>query len=608
MLRPFVTSLLRRSSLALAVAAISSMPAGAQEGELVPLDILVEQLGGRDFSALQASLQKDLLTISRDAAGSGKIDLDGAEVELRTLLALTLEKLPTDFLTSSDWSAKNADFIDWLFGDATLLAMVCSEIRPQDKGEEVLKIWSQLWSAEPNAGFRTKYAPLSFALAVIYDDPRMQPKAKEQEYHPTLTLDERYAFFRDASEGGKLKTSCDRLSVRSLVRIVDLNVSREELAWAQKNGAGSAKKTGGLYDEIDYLMERAVDGNFSPYASYTLSEIRKHGGICGDQAHYASNVARANGIPAAVVVGTGNRGAHAWIAFSPDANEWAYHASQGITNGYARCSQTGRRMLTTEFEREDSRDYRPENRTQVLRRVLLAKAAAGAGENEVALRVVEAAGRYGELNTEPYQLRTRLMKTLSVPEEKWSDYVANLERTFRDYPAMQEIALDIKIRHMFAKLPEEEQTKLLEREVRRVARKVGSEGSALIDVVDRVGGIMVEEDPVQAGAALTALYKRSFRKYGEDLELFGKLMGSFERRAAKVPSLKKELPGIIYAAYKRTAESNSKEYFRAEMEQNLLRRIIALYRKAGGAENLEKATSLQKGYDRRKEKIEKAAL
>lgn len=576
--------------------------------EFVPLEVLVEHLGGRDFSALAAALQSDMHVLGARVEADANYDIDAEEERLRTLLSLTLKKLPEEFLTSSSWASENADFLEWLFLDADLLMMVSAEIRPEDKVEELLKGWSRLWRAEPSDEFRKKYAALAFALAAIYDDPRRHPRAKDEAYHPTLTMDERYEYFRDASESGQLSTPASRLSVRDLVNIVNLNISKDEIAWAHRHASTAPKRIGSLYESIEYLMERAVDGNFSPYESYVLSEIKKHGGICGDQAHYASNAARAQGIATTVVVGTGNRGAHAWIGFMPDANEWAYYASQGITNGYVTCSQTGRRLLTSEIERESLPDYEMQRRAPQLRRLHIAAAALEDDHLAAARVLIDQAKRLGKYSREIWVAEADLLKKDATGAEAWAEYLGDFERTFSDYPTMQDWGLRMKIRHLFAALPEDEQSKLLEREIRRVARKVGSEGSALIKVVDEVAGMMIELDPADAEAALLALYSRSFRRYGEDLELFTKLLGSFSRQGAKVASLKPRIPDESYKFYKRVVETNSKEYFRADMELDILNRIIRMYRQAGGAENKAKADDLKKDYDRRKKKIEKAAL
>ena len=69
---------------------------------------------------------------------------------------------------------------------------------------------------------------------------------------------------------------------------------------------------GGAYSMIRYRMDRAALGK-DPYTNYTFQEILDEGGICMDQAYFAVNTAKCNGIPSAYVTGDGNRGPHAWV-------------------------------------------------------------------------------------------------------------------------------------------------------------------------------------------------------------------------------------------------------------------------------------------------------
>lgn len=47
---------------------------------------------------------------------------------------------------------------------------------------------------------------------------------------------------------------------------------------------------------IRYRMDRAALGK-DPYTNYTFQEILDEGGICMDQAYFAVNTAKCNGIP-----------------------------------------------------------------------------------------------------------------------------------------------------------------------------------------------------------------------------------------------------------------------------------------------------------------------
>lgn len=570
---------------------------------LSDVSLLAEHLSGHRYDHLYSLLEKDASFLISRQTGKEKNPVSEEEMRLRLLLLSTLNQLPLADISDPTWTRQHKAFLDWLFMTPDMLAMLAAEIRPADNGKAVLETWAKLWSREQTPEFRTKYAALSLSLALIYDHPNGIPRAKEQ-YHPTLTLTERYEFFRDSSEKGKLDTPVNRMSVRDLVNTVDLNISRAEIDWAHRHANGPRKNAGQNYSQIEYLMERAVNGK-NPYESYTLPEIKKYGGICGDQSHYSMNAAKARGIPAATIVGTGDRGPHAWLGFMPDENTWASFGSQGITNGRTFSSQLAKQVSFRHMHLESHEDYQPETRLPVLVKVELARAAIRKKEFKTASALLSEAKKLGKLNREIWETEKTLLLATAAGAEQWSLFIRETEKTFKDHAHVVEWAMGLKIEHLFAKLPEEERMKLLERQIRKVARDLGTEESALISVVDRVAKILVTQNSPDA---LSSLYRRSFRRYGEDLELFTKLMHSYARHGAKLPELRPRIPGELHTAYKRVVDSGSKEYFRADMELSVLQGIISIYERLGSEEDADKIAKLKKHYVSRKKKISRAAL
>jgi len=485
-----------------------------------------------------------------------------------------------------------------------MLALLLSELRPEDDVTKVMEVWSGIYYNESEPANYQKYAPLALALSLIYDNPKALPKGAEEENFPTLGLIERYDYFKMASDKGKLSLPAYRASVRDLVRMVDLNISKAEIEWTQKSVSGSAKKAGANYDAITYLMERATDG-LNPYEHYTLSEIKKHGGICGDQSHYSMNTSKARGIPAITVVGTGDRGPHAWLEFMPKRNEWASHGAQGITNGKAHDSQRGRQVSSRLFRLESLKDYEPKKRESVLVHLQLAKLAIEKESYPVAEKLITAAKKIAKTNHEIWQIERDLHIASGADIVRWTSYFSQLEKIYQDYSNILDWSLRIKIKHLFAKLPEEDRMKLLEREIRSVARELGSEENALITVVDRVAAMLAKQ---KESDALRSLYRKSFRRYGEDLELFTKLIGSYRKNGAQLADLRPQIPGDLLKAYKRTAETNSKEYFRAKMEINVLGRIVRVYKELGTEDDQAKIAKLEKDMANRLKKVKRSAL
>lgn len=77
---------------------------------------------------------------------------------------------------------------------------------------------------------------------------------------------------------------------------------------------------------------------------YTLDTILSEGGICVDQAYFASEAGKARGIPTLLFTGTAHDGYHAWFGFFDGGNSWRLdagrYAEQRLVTGTAIDPQT----------------------------------------------------------------------------------------------------------------------------------------------------------------------------------------------------------------------------------------------------------------------------
>ena len=145
----------------------------------------------------------------------------------------------------------------------------------------------------------------------------------------------------------------DRMPVQALIHVVNTPCSADELRWALKNYANNAA-VGKLYDRIRYDTQHfkfnkpkkivATDG-------YTLQNIWKVGGVCEEQAFFATNVGKAIGVPTAYVDAVGPDVAHAYVGYlrsagsntAWDFDEGRYDEYEDI-RGNITDPQTGRRL------------------------------------------------------------------------------------------------------------------------------------------------------------------------------------------------------------------------------------------------------------------------
>ncbi|MGJ8725974.1 MAG: transglutaminase domain-containing protein [Roseibacillus sp.] len=568
---------------------------------LTEQDILGEQLLSYRYDLLRDSLRKDATSLVSNLTTTQLTEaLREDEVKTRLLLLSILNKLPAKDISNRKWTAEHRDFLTWLFLSPERLGSLLNELRPEDNATQVLTIWSQLWSAEENPAFREKYQPLALALALIYDK-RSNVRVVANQYYPSLSLNERYRYFVDASENNQLETSCAQMTPRELIRVVDLKISRAEIDWSLKKVRESRKTWGSTYSDIEYLMERAVE-NENPYQYYILSEILAEGGVCRDQAHYSAQSGKARGIPATYVHGTGDRGPHAWVEFMPKDNTWESYGSQGIINGFVYDPQRGKSVSSRLMWLESTEDYQDESRVPILLLLELARSARSQEKWDTALALLEQARRTAPLVVDIWKEKVALTKSKDGQSEDWKQLLASMERNYDEHPNILEDIASIRKEHLLPTLDDAEMIKALESEIRSVARSNGSEGDLVSDAVSSLATILVEK---KSAKALRSLYKSSFRKYGEDLEMFGKLMTSYQKHGSRLPEVATEIPSDLEKFYKSHAESNSAEFFRGDMELKLFRRVSKAYRKAG---DVDEADSIDKKIQRRQESLDRKAL
>ena len=73
----------------------------------------------------------------------------------------------------------------------------------------------------------------------------------------------------------------------------------------------------------------------SNVAATPLPNLVRFGGVCSDQAYFASTVAKAMGVPSAVITGTGPDVGHAWIGYlEVRGREAAWNLESGRYDAY----------------------------------------------------------------------------------------------------------------------------------------------------------------------------------------------------------------------------------------------------------------------------------
>lgn len=235
-----------------------------------------------------------------------------------------------------------------LLGNATLSEEFFQLLSPVDNASEVLRILQGIHRKEP--ALFAAYPSLALAIAVVHDVPPSphwphgqvnatklprKPPAPEQLFGYLARLD------RANGTAHKLV----RLPAGELKFLVDIVTPFGELDWARKNVAPGLADLGKAYDLIKYRQDRITSNRYDwPGATYTLAGILQAGGICVDQAYFASTVGKAKGIPTIMFRGAGLDGRHAWFGFLGTGQRWQLdcgrYAEQKFVTGLAFDPQT----------------------------------------------------------------------------------------------------------------------------------------------------------------------------------------------------------------------------------------------------------------------------
>lgn len=303
---------------------------------------------------------------------------------------------------------RNAPMQEWLL-----------TIRPQDDLPRVVEILHDVWYG--NQESFEKYFNLALACGVVFDrEVRVQHPPQSAGYDARVTIDplERFLWYVEKNESNRLAAPIHRMDARELVWVVCAPIATSEMEWAIDRMRLRRNRWGDAFGMVSYLMERAVSG-VNPYEEYTFAEILKHGGICGDQSYFCANTARANGIPAMILSGMTDIGAHAWVALKPGPNEWTTLVGRigGTSDGATRNPQTGERLTEQEVWLWNEREFRDSGTLAAIFRYhwLADLIARTTGEEELVENAVRQANRAGR----------------NVPET-WSRLADLLARKTRD--------------------------------------------------------------------------------------------------------------------------------------------------------------------------------
>lgn len=246
----------------------------------------------------------------------------------------------------------------WLLGNPTFSTQFFTLLSPVDYLPNVLRILGDLHGRDP-ARFRA-YAALALALAVVHDVPPPPVWPHGQVSSSALPRTppapaEAFAWWTRQDQLGRTYQPLARLGAEELKFVVDAAAPFGELEWAQQAVRQPLGQLAEAYTMVRYRNDRAVaNAGMWPGPTYKLADILAAGGICADQAYFATQVGKARGVPTLLIYGAGNDARHAWFGFLDGHRKWQLdagrYAEQRFVTGYARDPQTWREFSDHELK------------------------------------------------------------------------------------------------------------------------------------------------------------------------------------------------------------------------------------------------------------------
>jgi hypothetical protein len=245
----------------------------------------------------------------------------------------------------------------WLLGNDEFSREFFALLTPVDYLPAVFQILNEL-HFDNAAKFKT-YAKLATAIALVYDVPppphwphgQVTQAALARKWPKPLDA---FTWWTKQDELGRTFHRLTSLGAEELKFVVDASAPFAELEWSQQVADYPLNSLGKAYTMVRYDYDRVQRDDLNWRGeSYALNDILAAGGICVDQAYFATNVGKARGVPTLLFRGQGVSSRHAWFGFLDAKDKWQFdvgrYAEQRFVTGYTIDPQTWREISDHEL-------------------------------------------------------------------------------------------------------------------------------------------------------------------------------------------------------------------------------------------------------------------
>ena len=413
-----------------------------------------------------------------------------------------------------------------------------------------------------------------------------------------VDMEARFQYYVDSDARKGLKTDVVNMPAWELVWVVNAPVPNSELEWARTKVSYAQRDWAKAYGSIRYRMDKISKGK-SIYKEYTLEEIKKEGGICGDQAHYAATTAKASGIPAMVIAGDGDLGGHAWMGYKASSKDWNLTAGRlgaSYANGSTTDPQTGESIGEKGILLLADAQRRADGWLASHQMVWLSSVYRDRNDTDAALLALDTALDVSSRNTDAFDALVALLENSDAKPAAWEDAIKAAKLAFRDYPDQMK-----KINEVELGLAEKTggaagAAELAHRQRRRMNYRYEDRQDLLLQNIDREAGLLAEAGDVKG---VDSLYRKSLFDYGEHAVMFRELLNRYVEFSRKQNNLHDALWFLANRMNQHQGEPKWNSYFEVNVYAGLLDQMASLYeedRQTSRAERMRKKADRMREY------------
>jgi hypothetical protein len=279
--------------------------------------------GGSKQERIEKAISTVVLALSNERAFQ-----KGEYKFVRGIFSKYFEDAFADEIQSA-FGKDHSQIMAWLNQNPEVKELLFTSIDPEsDRIENALSVFKDLYHVGPDK-LKT-YANIAVACSVVWDDPKSIYDYRGHQIRTRSELPdgatnnrhvENYKYLIDTD--AVLKGILLNLPWELLVHVVNHSTPIAERNWVLSNYLKRKAHIGTSYKDVKYDTEmlRSEMRNGPGKGEcriggkpYTLENLSKYGGVCAQQADFASRVAKSLGVPAEYVGGEGNSGGrHAWV-------------------------------------------------------------------------------------------------------------------------------------------------------------------------------------------------------------------------------------------------------------------------------------------------------